>query len=142
MIRPPRRILMALAAAAALATAAPAQEVLPPEPAIEDTIQGQIDAFLADDFATAFGFASPSIQGLFGTPENFGAMVRRGYPMVWRPEDVRFGDLVDRPGGLAQTVVLTDSRGREHWLEYRMVERDGAWRIAGVRFVEAPGLAA
>ena len=36
--------------------------------AIEDVISSQIDAFLRDDFATAFTFASPNIQRLFGTP--------------------------------------------------------------------------
>ena len=54
-------------------------------PAIESVISKQIEAFRADDFATAFTFASPNIRSMFGTPDNFGVMVRRGYPMVWRP---------------------------------------------------------
>ncbi|MGR3495586.1 DUF4864 domain-containing protein [Citreimonas sp.] len=135
-----RRMLLGLVAAVALAGATPAQEVLPPEPGIETTIQSQIDAFLRDDLDEAFGYAAPSIQGMFGTPQNFGAMVRNGYPMVWRPEDLRFGDLLDLPGGLAQTVIVTDGAGVEHWLEYRMTQTDAGWRIAGVRIVEAPGL--
>ena len=49
---------------------------------IEATINRQIEAFQADDFATAFTFASPTIQGMFGTSDRFGAVVRQGYPMV------------------------------------------------------------
>src|SRR5262245_52847309 len=37
--------------------------------AIRDVIQSQVDAFRRDDGASAFGYASPSIQGMFGTPE-------------------------------------------------------------------------
>lgn len=59
--------------------------------AIEGVIRQQLDAFLAGDVDTAWGYASPEIQRLFGNPENFGRMVERGYPMVWAPGDVRFG---------------------------------------------------
>ena len=38
---------------------------------IEATINRQIEAFQVDDFATAFTFASPSIQGMFGTSFEF-----------------------------------------------------------------------
>lgn len=135
-----RRFVLGLMAVVALAGAGRAQDVLPPEPGIEATIRSQVDTFLRNDLDTAFGFAAPSIQGMFGTPENFGAMVRNGYPMVWRPEDLRFGDLIDLPGGLAQTVVVTDAAGGVHWLEYRMTRTEDGWLIAGVRIVEAPGL--
>ena len=64
------------------APAAQAQEA----GAIPDVIGRQLEALEADDFARAFTFASPMIQGMFGTPENFGAMVKRGYPMVHRPD--------------------------------------------------------
>ena len=57
-------------------------------------ISEQIDALRADDFATAFTFASPGIQRMFGSPARFGAMVREGYPMVRRPRDVRFLEAV------------------------------------------------
>lgn len=57
---------------------------------IQNVIAAQIEAFQQDDFQTAFTFASPKIQMLFGSPENFGKMVQNGYPMVWRPSDVTF----------------------------------------------------
>ena len=119
-----------------------AQETLPSEPGIEDTIQSQIDAFLQDDFATAFSFASPNIQGMFGNSENFGQMVRRGYPMVWRPEELRFLELRDIDGRLWQKVMVRDQSGSLHVLDYQMISVDGQWQINGVQLLHAPGVGA
>ncbi|MEM6588700.1 MAG: DUF4864 domain-containing protein [Pseudomonadota bacterium] len=105
--------------------------------AVRSVISSQIDAFLKDDFATAFDFASPMIQGIFGTPERFGAMVRNGYPMVWRPSDVEFLSAEDRDGAVIQTVKITDGTGRLYYLEYEMIETDQGWLINGVRIEEA-----
>ena len=65
-----------------------------PQTQIQTVIENQIAAFKNDDFAQAFSYASPSIKSMFGTAENFGVMVQRGYPMVWRPADVQFMDSV------------------------------------------------
>ncbi|MEL7253029.1 MAG: DUF4864 domain-containing protein [Pseudomonadota bacterium] len=105
--------------------------------AVKSVISSQIDAFLNDDFVTAFDFASPMIQGIFGTPERFGAMVRNGYPMVWRPADVEFLTSEDRDGAVLQTVKITDGGGRLYFLEYEMIETDQGWLINGVRIEEA-----
>ncbi|WP_439522239.1 DUF4864 domain-containing protein [Marivita sp.] len=137
-----RKLITGLAFAASMAGTLWAQDVLAPEPAIEGTIQSQIDAFLQDDFETAFTFASPNLRTMFRTPENFGAMVRQGYPMVWRPEAVTFGDLRDIAGGLYQTVILKDTAGNLHYLDYQMQQIDGEWRIAGVQILQAPDVAA
>lgn len=113
---------------------------------IERTIRGQIDAFLADDFATAFTFASPNIQGIFRTPENFGAMVRNGYPMVWRPSAVRMLELREVAGMLWQKVMVTDADGRTHLLDYQMIPdgdgSGGGWRINGVQLLKGGGVGA
>lgn len=119
-------------------TAAAAQEVQRPEPDIEAVISGQMDAFLRSDVETAFGYASPSIRGMFGSAENFGAMVQRGYPMVWRPSDVQFGDLREIAGALWQQVIVTDSAGRIHALDYQMRKVEGEWRISAVQLLPAP----
>lgn len=122
--------------------AAAAQEVVQAEPGIEATIRSQVDAFLADDFARAFTFASPSIQGLFGTPEKFGRMVRNGYPMVWRPSDVQFLELRELRGALWQRVMMRDAAGRVHLLDYQMVRGEDGWRINGVQLLPAPDVGA
>ncbi len=122
-------------AAAASVTAAEAGPV-------EDVIRQQTDAFIANDVATAFTYASPAIRTLFGSPEVFGRMVRQGYPMVWRPAELRFLGQEERGGRLLQTVMVTDASGVLHILEYEMIELDGAWRINGVRIMaEAQPLA-
>ncbi len=113
-----------------------------PDATIRGVISGQIEAFRADDVDTAFEFASPTIQGMFGTPGNFGRMVREGYPMVWRPADVRFSRLGERGGRPVQGVLLTDGAGRVHVLDYEMIEVDGVWRINGVRFRDPDGAGA
>lgn len=110
--------------------------------AIEKTISDQISAFQADDFASAFTYASPSIQGIFQTPDRFGAMVRNGYPMVWRPADVRFGELREIAGALWQKVIVQDSQGQTHVLDYRMQQIEGEWRISGVQLLPSPDVAA
>ncbi|NNU80916.1 DUF4864 domain-containing protein [Halovulum dunhuangense] len=130
-----RKLLIGAVLALGLGAQAGAQSA---ETEIQGVISGQIEAFQADDFVTAFDFASPSIQGLFGTPENFGRMVMNGYPMVWRPADVRFAQLSERAGRLYQTVLVTDQSGQLHLLEYEMVRTEEGWEINGVQF-QRPG---
>jgi hypothetical protein len=120
-----------------LALPAAAQE----EP-IRKTIQSQIDAFLADDFARAFTFASPNIQGIFGTPENFGAMVKNGYPMVYRPAEVEMGALREIAGNLWQRVRVVDQAGAAWYLDYMMVETPEGWQINAVQLLPAPDVGA
>ena len=121
--------------AAALTIATP---TLADEGAIRGVIDDQITAFRVDDFAGAFQFASPTIQGLFGGPANFERMVRQGYPMVWRPAEVEYLGAESRGGVWRQEVLITDGAGRLHKLRYSMIETDGGWRIDGVEILAAP----
>ncbi|NHB77791.1 DUF4864 domain-containing protein [Rhodobacter calidifons] len=108
------------------------------EAPIENTIRSQIEAFLADDFARAFTFASPNIKRLFGTPENFGAMVKQGYPMVYRPAEVQMQELREIAGNLWQRVRITDQAGKGWYLDYMMVETPEGWQINAVQLLPAP----
>lgn len=109
---------------------------------IQGVIGNQIEAFKADDFAQAFSYASPNIQGIFKSPENFGNMVRNGYPMVWRPNGLEYLDLREVAGLLVQRVRIRDARGVEHLLDYQMVKLGGDWKINGVFAVKAPDVGA
>lgn len=129
------RVIAGLLTAAFLAMPAIAQEA-----PIQNTIQSQLDAFLADDFATAFTFASPTIKGMFGTSDNFGMMVQKGYPMVHRPADVTMLELREVAGNLWQRVMITDQQGRTHLLDYQMVETPDGWQINGVQLLPSPGV--
>lgn len=103
---------------------------------IQGIITSQIEAFKADDFETAFTFAHPRIQGMFRNPGNFGRMVTQGYPMVWRPADVRYLPLREKNGFTFQDVEIVDEKGQVFVLEYAMAQTSDGWRIAGVRILE------
>ena len=135
-----RHFLKALAAAAAMAgTSLPA---LAQDGPIEGVIQGQVDAFLAGDVEAAFGYASPGIKRMFGSPERFGQMVERGYPMVWEPSEVRYLERRDLGAGVVQRVMMHDAAGVPWVLEYQMIEGSNGWVIDGVRILNPPELGA
>ena len=102
------------------------------ESKIQNVISSQIEAFQQGDIETAFNFASPKIQMLFGSPENFGKMVKNGYPMVWRPSDVTFLRQKADGGVIFQEMRFFDSSGKAHSFIYEMVEVAGSWKINGV----------
>jgi hypothetical protein len=105
---------------------------------ITGVIGDQIEAFRDDDVTRAFGFASPRIRSLFGTPERFGQMVERGYPMVLRPNQVRYLELREVAGNLWQRVLITDQDGRLHLLDYQVVEGGSDWKINAVQILKVP----
>jgi len=135
-----RRLPLSLVLACLPALSAPAQEAR--NPAIESTIQQQLDAFRADDVGAAFSFASPNIKGIFGTPENFGMMVRNGSPMVWRPAGVQYLELREVAGNLWQRVMVTDQAGQTHMLDYQMIKTGDGWQINGVQLLPPVGVGA
>lgn len=137
-------LAMSLALVAFVAAPRPvhAQEILPPNPEIEAVIGGQFDAFRAEDVQQAWQFASPNIQGIFGSPERFGTMVEQGYPMVWNPGEVTFIDLQTFGGLVVQRVEVIDQNGALHYLGYAMIETENGWLINGVQLLEAPTLGA
>ena len=101
--------------------------------AARQVISDQLDAFQQDDFDTAFTHASPMIQGIFGSSERFGQMVRNGYPMVWRPAEVEFLGERDEGDALMQDVLIRGADGVYYELEYEMIQGPGGWKINGVR---------
>lgn len=130
-----RRLLLSAVLAVGLAGGAHAE--------IEATIQGQLDAFLAEDLEGAFRFASPGIKQMFRTPDRFGQMVRSGYPMVWRPSAVRFLERRPHPGGgVVQRVMITDEEGALHLLDYLMIRTAQGWQIAGVQVLRGAAVGA
>ncbi|WP_103334391.1 DUF4864 domain-containing protein [Pseudotabrizicola formosa] len=133
------RLLTAAFVTAVLAATLPAAAQEEP---IQTTIRNQLTALGQDDFATAFSFASPTIKSLFGTADNFGMMVRQGYPMVHRSGEVRMLELREVAGNLWQRVMITDQQGRTHLLDYQMVETAEGWQINGVQLLPQLGVGA
>lgn len=109
---------------------------------IRTVIGDQIEAFQADDFDGAFAYASPNIQGIFGSVENFQRMVTQAYPMVWRPSEVRYLEQAEIAGDIWQKVLITDQNGVTHILGYRMLETENGWKINGVQLLPKPDVGA
>ena len=109
---------------------------------IRSVIGDQMAAFRRDDAAAAFGFAAPTIQDMFGTPERFMTMVRDGYQAVYRPAEVRFGELVRIDGRLTQLVHVVGPDGVARLALYFMERQpDGTWRISGCMLAAGQGAA-
>lgn len=106
--------------------------------AIRDVIRGQVEAFRRDDGGQAFGYASPMIQGMFGTPDIFMDMVRQGYQPVYRPRVFDFREIVELDGQPTQKIHVIGPDGRPVTAYYPMVRLpDGTWRINGC-YLKAP----
>ncbi|MEL6838953.1 MAG: DUF4864 domain-containing protein [Pseudomonadota bacterium] len=133
-----RRIFAAFFAFWVVATPAFSQDA----DAIEGVIGNQLQAFNDRDVAGAWQYASPNIKRLFGNPGNFGMMVQQGYPMVWDNADVRFLELREVSGLLWQKIMIRDSAGGLHVLDYQMVETAQGWQINGVQLLPAPDVGA
>lgn len=116
-----------------LGTGAQAQDA-----SIEDVITNQLQAFVDRDVAQAWDYASPMIQGMFGTPENFGLMVRNGYPMVWDNSDVQFLGRTEFQGRTRQEVQVQGPGGLFYTLDYQMIETPNGWQINSVQVIPEP----
>jgi hypothetical protein len=101
--------------------------------AVRAVVEAQMKAFAADDAKRAFSYAAPNIHDMFGTPDNFLAMVKSAYPMVHRPSSVAFQrpELQDS-GAVFQRVQITDSSGSSWVATYALDrQKDKSWRISG-----------
>src|SRR5260370_15445719 len=93
------RLLALLGVLVGLAFGAQAEDVSPADrTAIRDIIQSQVDAFRRDDGDAAFGYASPSLRGMFCSSVIFMDMVRQGYHPVYRPREFYFRAIRTLPG--------------------------------------------
>jgi hypothetical protein len=108
--------------------------------AIRAVIEAQLDAFGKDDGARAFSLATAGIRDIFGTPENFMAMVRKSYPVVYRPKSVLFEAPVLVEGQVMQPVRMTDAEGHG-WIALYPMQRqpDGSWRTNGCQLGRLAG---
>ena len=106
--------------------------------AIQSVIHDQIEAFRRGDAAGAFGYAAPSTQGIFGTADNFIAMVRRYYPPVYRPQSVEFATAGQEDGAVVQNVELMGPDGLPYTARYTMERQaDGSWRIVACELLQS-----
>jgi hypothetical protein len=112
------------------------------ETPMQKTIHDQLDDFNDCDADAAWELAAPVIHDMFGTPENFAAMVQAGYPMVWRHSAFEMLDARAEAGHFWQRVRITDMRGQAFDLDYLMIEQPEGWRVMAVQVLEPLGAGA
>jgi hypothetical protein len=106
--------------------------------AIQQVIQGQMNAFKIDDWPAAFGYAAPSIQTKFQSPQVFSQMVTQAYQPVYRPRGVEFRAVKASEFGPTQEVFVVGPDGLSYLAYYTMEKQaDGTWRISGCYLVRA-----
>jgi hypothetical protein len=141
---PLRGLLIAGLAALVLLLAAPPSQAAPftaaDEKSVRSVIENQLAAFAKDDAAKAFSFAAPNVREAVGNAAGFMAMVRKDYPVVYRPGSVAFLKAEGKDGQAIQRVQMTDAGGVS-WLAVYSLERqrNKAWRITGCAVVENRG---
>jgi hypothetical protein len=100
--------------------------------AIQQVIQGQMNAFKIDDWNAAFAYAAPSIQTKFQSPQTFSQIVTQAYQPVYRPRGVEFRTVKASEFGPTQEVFVVGPDGLSYLAYYTMEKQlDGTWRISG-----------
>jgi hypothetical protein len=96
------------------------------------TVLDQLAAFRRDDWATAYSYASSTIQARFGL-EAFRQMVTSGYAPIARSARVTVSkaEMVDAGHGLVE-VRVEGENGETVDALYELVDEHGRWRINGV----------
>lgn len=106
--------------------------------AIQQVIQGQMNAFKVDDWNAAFAYASPGIQTKFESPQVFSQLVTQAYQPVYRPRGVEFREVKASEFGPTQEVFVVGPDGVSYLAYYTMERQlDGSWRISGCYLVRA-----
>jgi hypothetical protein len=94
-------------------------------------IRQHLEAFRRDDFAGAYKFAAPGIKGQFPETE-FGAMVKKGYPIIAASTGAVFGITLDDGQRAVVNVRVIGKDKQSETFKYLLESSDGEWRIAGV----------
>lgn len=135
------RMLSAVIASLLLVAAVHAAPLTPTdEKNIRATVQGQLSALARDDAARAFSFAADNVREAVGTAPAFLAMVRRSYPVLYRPASVAFLKPESSGAQVIQRVQMLDDSG-DAWLAVYSLKRqkNQPWRITGCTVVENKG---
>jgi len=106
--------------------------------ATQSIIQQQITAFLANDPATAYSYASPAIKGIFPDKDRFFDMVKKSYAPVYQPGNYAFGrnKVIDNGAMVLQEVMITGTEGKDWTAVYQMQRQpDGSYKINGVQML-------
>jgi hypothetical protein len=100
--------------------------------AVITVIQKQLEAFAADDAQGAFKFASPGIKAMAGNAENFMALVKGQYGVVYRHTSAAFLKPTIIGKEALVKVRLTDEKGVVWMVAYTLeLQKNKEWLISG-----------
>lgn len=106
--------------------------------AAQKTIQAQLRAFNTGNWTEAVKFQSAGLKGNFESPEAFGAMIEKIYPVFVRPKKVAFGRAQNVGGHIQFEVTLTGQDDSVHPALYSLVKEKGNYRVEAVLGGSAP----
>ncbi len=110
------------------------------EKSVRAVVEGQLAAFAKDDARKAFSFAAPNVREAVGSAPDFLSMVRRDYPVVYRPSSVAFLKVEGKDGDAIQRVQMLDASGNSWLALYSLArQKDKSWLITGCVVVENKG---
>ncbi|MCW5548989.1 MAG: DUF4864 domain-containing protein [Opitutaceae bacterium] len=98
-------------------------------------IETQLVAIRAGDWAGAMLHAAAPLRARLSAAQ-FGEMIRRHYPVLWRSEPADYGFVRDN-GRLAVVRVHVRSGSERRTYEYRLLREPEGWRIGSVLPVAA-----
>ena len=129
--------IAALLALALLAFTAPARAADDIANA-QSVIRAQEQAFVRNDAAAAWSYASPAIKKLFPQVDIFMSMVQNSYAPVWRHKSFEFGEGRVEGNWVAQRVHIVDEDGEAWEAMYTLEQQaDGSFRITGCSLLKA-----
>lgn len=104
----------------------------------QSIIDGQFQAFRSRNHEKAFGYAAPTLQKMFGNTDRFIGMVKNGYGAIYDARRWSFGRSRMKDGDIYQEVLVSGPNGKD-WMALYTVrkQKDGSWKIGGVRLVPA-----
>jgi hypothetical protein len=131
---------LALAAFQLLLVAYAAPFTAADEKTVRSIVKAQLAALAKDDAVKAFSYAAPSIREAIGTADAFLNMVRRDYPVVYRPASVVFLKAEGKDDDVVQRVHMLDASGNSYLAVYSLQRQKGnVWRITGCALTESKG---
>ena len=71
--------------------------------------------------------------------DSFGAMVKNGYPIIWRQKNFKFTKFQDLGNKFIQRVLFQSYDGSLETYDYILEKYDDLWKIAGVLTINLAG---
>ena len=109
------------------------------EEIVKEIISSQLMAFKEKNIEKAYSFAAPNIKSQFLNAENFGLMVKNGYPVIWRPKNYRFVKFSSNGTRSIQRVLFRSYTDAILTYDYLLEKFSNEWRISGVIQVNTEG---